>query len=88
MRCPEPARRIGTVQMDSILADFAARAVPGEAAAGDTGTGAADWPPGLDAGGRTRGGGVVPGRDGSRRRQDYTFDVELELARSTGGSGF
>ena len=48
---PEPAHRIGTVQMDSILADFAAEAVPGEAAAGITGTAAADWPPGLDASG-------------------------------------
>ena len=69
---PEPAHRIGTVQMDSILADFAAQAVPGEAPAGDyrhRGGGlAARARRGARRGGRARGGGVVPGRDGSRRR--------------------
>ena len=89
---PEPARRIGTVQMDSILADFAAQAVPGEAGAGDTGTAAADWPPGLDAAldavAEREEVVLFPAGTVAAGARDYTFDVELELARSTGRIGF
>ena len=76
----------------SILADFAAQAVPGEAAAGDTGTAAADWLPGIDAAlaavAEREGVVLFPAATVAAGARDYTFEVELELARSTGRIGF
>ena len=89
---PEPARHIGTFRIEGILADFAAEAVPGEAAAGDTGIAAADWPPGLDAAlaavAEREEVVLFPAGTVAAGARDYTYEVELELARSTGRIGF
>ena len=81
--------RVGTVRLDALVAEFSVP-VEAEAVGGDIAE--LEWPPGLEAALATvaerRGVVLFPAGAVVIGARDYTFEVALELAGSTGRIGY
>ena len=80
---------IGTVRLEALLSEFS---VPGEAGVAGTGIAESEWPAGLgaamDAVAERRDAVLFPAKTALAGAPDYTYEVALELARSTGRIGY
>ena len=81
--------RIGTVRLEALLAEFSVEGVAGDAGAGIS---ESEWPAGLGAAlaavGERRDVVLFPAGTALVGAPDYTYEVALELARSTGRIGY